>query len=56
MIDEVKQNDGAIILFIDELHTLIGTCASSRGALDVANILKSALTRGELKVSSASFP
>lgn len=30
MIDEVKQNDGAIILFIDELHTLIGTYASSR--------------------------
>jgi len=52
VIDEVKESDGKIILFIDELHTLLGagSCSSS---LDAANILKPALARGEIKVSYA---
>lgn len=49
LIDEVKQSEGAIILFIDEVHTLIGAGAGGQG-LDAANILKPALARGELKV------
>ena len=49
LVDEVKQSDGSIILFIDEVHTLIGA-GSGRGALDAANMLKPALARGELKV------
>ena len=49
IIDEVKQSEGAIILFIDEVHTLIGAGAGGQ-ALDAANILKPSLARGELKV------
>ncbi|OMO85529.1 Chaperonin ClpA/B [Corchorus capsularis] len=52
VIDEVKQSEGSVILFIDELHTLIG--AGSSGALDAANILKPALARGELKCIGAT--
>ena len=49
VIDEVKQSKGEILLFIDELHTLIGA-GSGGQALDAANILKPPLARGELKV------
>ncbi|OMO92946.1 Chaperonin ClpA/B [Corchorus olitorius] len=52
VIDEVKQSQGSVILFIDEVHTLIG--AGSSGALDAANILKPALARGELKCIGAT--
>ncbi|KAJ6920308.1 S-adenosylmethionine carrier 1 [Populus alba x Populus x berolinensis] len=45
IVDEVKQSDGNIVLFIDELHTLVGNGQT----LDAANILKPALARGELK-------
>lgn len=54
VIEEVKQSDGAITLFIDQLHTLIGAGACSGRPLDAANILKPALASGELKVSCAS--
>lgn len=47
-MEEIKQNDD-IILFIDEVHTLIGAGAAE-GAIDAANILKPALARGELQV------
>ncbi|QCE04459.1 ATP-dependent Clp protease ATP-binding subunit ClpC [Vigna unguiculata] len=53
LINEVKRSDGKIILFIDELHTLIGAGSSSR-ALDAANILKPALARGEIKCLGAT--
>ncbi|CAL5325487.1 unnamed protein product [Camellia sinensis] len=53
VVDEVKQSEGAIILFIDELHTLIGDGAGGQ-ALDAANILKPALARGELKCIGAT--
>ncbi|KAI3849808.1 hypothetical protein MKW98_026722 [Papaver atlanticum] len=48
-MEEIKQS-GEIILFIDEVHTLIGAGADE-GAIDAANILKPALARGELQVS-----
>lgn len=52
VIDEVKQ-DGSIILFIDEIHTIIGAGASE-GSMDAANILKPALARGELHTVGAT--
>nr|WP_294848550.1 ATP-dependent chaperone ClpB [uncultured Sphingomonas sp.] len=53
VIDEVKQSDGRIILFIDEMHTLIGA-GKSEGAMDAGNLLKPALSRGELHVIGAT--
>lgn len=52
VIDEVKE-DGNIILFIDEIHTMIGAGAAE-GALDAANILKPALSRGEVQIIGAT--
>ena len=54
VIREVSSSDGEIILFIDELHTLIGAGASSGGSMDAANILKPALARGELHCIGAT--
>ena len=48
VINEVVEADGEIILFIDEIHTLVGAGKTS-GAMDAANILKPALARGELR-------
>ena len=45
---------GQIILFIDEIHTLIGAGASGEGAMDAANLLKPALARGELQAIGAT--
>ena len=52
LIDEVK-NDGNIILFIDEIHTIVGAGAAE-GATDAGNLLKPALARGELRVIGAT--
>lgn len=52
IIDEIYQ-DGQIILFIDELHTLIGA-GGAEGAIDASNILKPALARGELQTIGAT--
>ncbi len=54
VIKEVTQSDGEIILFIDEIHTLVGAGASGEGAMDAANILKPALARGELRAIGAT--
>ncbi len=54
VINEVIASDGEIILFIDEIHTLVGAGASGEGAMDAANILKPALARGELRSIGAT--
>jgi ATP-dependent Clp protease ATP-binding subunit ClpB len=53
VLDEVKQGEGDIILFIDEMHTLIGA-GKSEGAMDASNLLKPALARGELHCIGAT--
>ena len=53
VIKEVSESDGQIILFIDEIHTLVGAGKSS-GAMDAANILKPALARGQLRTIGAT--
>ncbi len=54
VIKEVSDSDGQIILFIDEIHTLVGAGGGGEGAMDAANILKPALARGELRVIGAT--
>lgn len=54
VIKEVMESDGEIILFIDEIHTLVGAGSSGEGAMDAANILKPALSRGELRSIGAT--
>jgi ATP-dependent Clp protease ATP-binding subunit ClpB len=53
VVNEVSKSDGNIILFIDEIHTLVGA-GKSDGAMDAANILKPALARGELRSIGAT--
>ncbi|HZV58412.1 MAG TPA: ATP-dependent chaperone ClpB [Sphingobium sp.] len=53
VLDEVKAGEGQIILFIDEMHTLIGA-GKSEGAMDASNLLKPALARGELHCIGAT--
>ena len=53
IVNEVTQSDGEIILFIDEIHTLVGA-GKGEGAMDAANILKPALSRGELRSIGAT--
>jgi ATP-dependent Clp protease ATP-binding subunit ClpB len=53
VLDEVKQGEGDIILFIDEMHTLVGA-GKSEGAMDASNLLKPALARGELHCIGAT--
>ena len=53
VINEVKASEGNIVLFIDEIHTLVGA-GKSEGAMDAANILKPALARGEIRCIGAT--
>ncbi|BFP43580.1 ATP-dependent chaperone ClpB [Flavobacteriaceae bacterium GF1] len=53
VIKEVTTSDGSIVLFIDEIHTLVGA-GGGQGAMDAANILKPALARGELRAIGAT--
>src|ERR1043166_6785504 len=53
VIKEVEESEGAVILFIDELHTLVGAGAAE-GAMDASNMLKPALARGELRAIGAT--
>lgn len=53
VIDETRKSDGEIILFIDEIHTLVGA-GDAEGAMDAANILKPALARGEVQCIGAT--
>lgn len=53
VVKEVTESNGEIILFIDEIHTLVGA-GKTQGAMDAANILKPALSRGEIRVIGAT--
>ena len=53
LLDEVKNSEGNIILFVDEIHTLVGA-GSTEGSLDASNMLKPALARGELRCIGAT--
>ena len=53
VLEEVQKSDGQIIMFIDEIHTLVGA-GKSEGAMDASNIMKPMLARGEIKVIGAT--
>jgi len=54
LIEEIKSNQGKIILFIDEIHNIVGAGSSGDGSLDASNFLKPALARGELQLIGAT--
>ncbi len=54
VIKDVVSSEGEVVLFIDEIHTLVGAGGSGEGAMDAANILKPALARGELRAIGAT--
>ena len=54
VLDEIKESDGQIITFIDELHTIVGAGATSEGAMDAGNMIKPMLARGELRLVGAT--
>ncbi len=54
VIREIKSQEGRIILFIDELHTLVGAGSGGEGAMDASNMLKPSLARGELRTIGAT--
>jgi len=53
VVDKVKESEGEIILFIDEMHTVVGAGATS-GSMDASNLLKPALARGQLRCIGAT--
>jgi ATP-dependent Clp protease ATP-binding subunit ClpC len=55
VMEEIRASEGCVIIFIDELHTIVGTGAAE-GAMDASNILKPALARGELQCIGATTP
>ena len=54
LIEEIKNSQGQIILFIDEIHNIVGAGSSGEGSLDASNFLKPALARGELQIVGAT--
>lgn len=54
LIEEVKMSQGQIILFVDEIHNIVGAGSSGEGSLDASNFLKPALARGELQMIGAT--
>ncbi len=54
LIEEIKNSQGQIILFIDEIHNIVGAGAGGEGALDASNFLKPSLARGELQLIGAT--
>lgn len=54
LVDEVKEGKGQIILFIDEIHTIVGAGGGGEGSLDASNFIKPALSRGELQMIGAT--
>ncbi|RVW07517.1 ATP-dependent Clp protease ATP-binding subunit [Prescottella agglutinans] len=53
-VDEIVAQDGRLIVFIDELHTIVGAGAGGEGAMDAGNILKPKLARGDLRIVGAT--
>ncbi len=54
VLEEIKQSEGQVITFIDELHTVVGAGATGEGAMDAGNMLKPMLARGELRMIGAT--
>ena len=54
VLDEIKDSDGQVVTFIDELHTVVGAGATGEGAMDAGNMLKPMLARGELRMVGAT--
>ena len=54
VLDEIKESDGQIVTFIDELHTVVGAGSGGEGAMDAGNMLKPMLARGELRMIGAT--
>ena len=54
VLEEIKDSDGQVITFIDELHTVVGAGATGEGAMDAGNMLKPMLARGELRLVGAT--
>ncbi|WJZ03769.1 ATP-dependent chaperone ClpB [Corynebacterium freiburgense] len=54
VLDEIKDSDGQIITFIDELHTIVGAGATGESAMDAGNMIKPMLARGELRLVGAT--
>lgn len=54
VLDEIKNSNGQIVTFIDELHTIVGTGASGESAMDAGNMIKPMLARGELRLVGAT--
>lgn len=54
LLEEVKNSQGQVILFIDEIHNIVGAGSSGEGSLDASNFLKPALARGELQLIGAT--
>jgi ATP-dependent Clp protease ATP-binding subunit ClpB len=54
VLEEIKNSDGQVITFIDELHTVVGAGAAGEGAMDAGNMLKPMLARGELRMVGAT--
>ncbi|MCP4435264.1 MAG: AAA domain-containing protein [Actinomycetia bacterium] len=54
VLSEIKESDGEVITFIDEMHTVVGAGASGEGAMDAGNMLKPMLARGELRLVGAT--
>ena len=54
VLNEIKDSDGQVVTFIDELHTVVGAGATGEGAMDAGNMLKPMLARGELRMVGAT--
>jgi len=54
VLDEIRDSDGQIVTFIDEVHTVVGAGATGEGAMDAGNMLKPMLARGELRLVGAT--
>ena len=54
VLDEIKESDGQIVTFIDEIHTIVGAGATGEGSMDAGNMIKPMLARGELRLVGAT--